>query len=41
MKASDYIADFLHKKGINVVFEMAGGMITHILDSIARYEDIK
>ncbi|GAB3777532.1 thiamine pyrophosphate-binding protein [Spirosoma horti] len=41
MKVSDYIAAFIHKQGIHVVFEMAGGMITHMLDSIANYEDIK
>ncbi|NIJ51573.1 thiamine pyrophosphate-binding protein [Dyadobacter arcticus] len=41
MKVSDFIAAFIHKQGINVVFEMAGGMITHILDSIASYDDIK
>lgn len=41
MKVSDYIAAFIHKQGINVVFEMAGGMITHMLDSIAAYKEIK
>ncbi|MEO6287394.1 MAG: thiamine pyrophosphate-binding protein [Dyadobacter sp.] len=41
MKVSDYIAAFIHKQGINVVFEMAGGMITHMLDSIAAYNEIK
>jgi acetolactate synthase I/II/III large subunit len=41
MKVSDYIAEFLHRKNISVVFEMAGGMITHLLDSIAQYKDIQ
>ena len=41
MKVSDYIASFLHKQEITVVFEMAGGMITHMLDSISAYNDIK
>ena len=41
MKVSDYIAKFINQKGISVVFEMAGGMITHILDSIAKYDSIK
>lgn len=41
MKVSDYIAAFIHRQGISVVFEMAGGMITHMLDSIAKYQDIK
>ena len=34
MKASDYIAQFLKSKGIDCVFELSGGMITHILDSL-------
>jgi acetolactate synthase-1/2/3 large subunit len=34
MKASDFVAAFLHEQKIDVVFEMAGGMITHILDSL-------
>ncbi len=38
MKATDYLATFLQSKGITHVFELSGGMITHILDSI---HDIK
>ena len=34
MKVSDFIAEFLEKKGIKSVFELSGGMITHILDSL-------
>lgn len=34
MKVSDYIADVLYAKGVEFVFEMIGGMITHIIDSI-------
>ena len=34
MKASDYIAAFLKTQEITTVFVMAGGMITHILDSM-------
>ena len=34
MKASDYIAHFLKERGVPCVFEMAGGMITFLLDSI-------
>jgi len=41
MKASDFIADFLKKKGIESVFELSGGMITHILDSLNQTTDIK
>jgi acetolactate synthase-1/2/3 large subunit len=33
IKVSDYIADFLHAQDTGHVFEMAGGMIAHILDS--------
>ncbi len=36
MKASDYIARFLRERGVSCVFEMAGGMITHLLDSIQQ-----
>jgi acetolactate synthase-1/2/3 large subunit len=41
MKVSDYIAAFIHKQRVSCVFEMAGGMITHMLDSLAAYDDIK
>ncbi|RZJ87696.1 MAG: thiamine pyrophosphate-binding protein, partial [Hymenobacter sp.] len=34
MKASDYIAYFLEAQGVTTVFEMSGGMITHMLDSL-------
>ena len=34
MKVSDYIAAALVRKGVRQVFELSGGMITHILDSI-------
>lgn len=36
MKASDYIACFLREQQTTHVFEVAGGMITHILDSLYR-----
>jgi len=36
MKASDLIADVLKLKGVPCVFELAGGMITHLLDSFCR-----
>jgi acetolactate synthase-1/2/3 large subunit len=41
MKASDFIADFIEKKGISTVFELSGGMITHILDSLNQATNIK
>jgi acetolactate synthase-1/2/3 large subunit len=34
MKVSDYLASFLHAQGVGHVFELVGGMITHLLDSI-------
>lgn len=34
MKTSDFIALFLERKGIKHVFELSGGMITHLLDSL-------
>jgi len=34
MKASDYIAAFLHAQGVPQVFEVVGGMITHLVDSL-------
>lgn len=34
IKVSDFIAEFIEKKGITSVFELSGGMITHILDSL-------
>lgn len=40
MKVSDFIAEFLQKKGINSVFELSGGMITHILDSLNQKTNI-
>jgi acetolactate synthase-1/2/3 large subunit len=36
LKASDYIAWSLEQHGVPFVFEMSGGMITHILDSLNR-----
>jgi acetolactate synthase-1/2/3 large subunit len=34
MKASDFIAEFIESKGVTSVFELSGGMITHLLDSM-------
>ncbi|MBV9294311.1 MAG: thiamine pyrophosphate-binding protein, partial [Acidobacteriaceae bacterium] len=36
MKVSDYIIRVLHAQGISHVFELSGGMITHLLDSVNR-----
>ncbi|WP_046243174.1 thiamine pyrophosphate-binding protein [Hymenobacter terrenus] len=40
MKASDYIAQFLEAQGVTTVFEMSGGMITHMLDSLHQLTSI-
>ena len=34
MKASDFVALYLEARGVTHVFELVGGMITHLLDSI-------
>lgn len=36
MKASDYIVSYLEKRGVDTIFGYQGGMITHLVDSIAR-----
>ncbi len=41
MKVTTYIASFLVNKGIDVVFELQGGMITRILDEIHRVGSTK
>jgi acetolactate synthase I/II/III large subunit len=41
MKVADFIAEFLDKKGIKSIFELSGGMITHILDSLNQTTDIE
>lgn len=40
MKASDYIALFLEAQGVTHIFEMSGGMITHMLDSLHQLTKI-
>lgn len=40
MKLSDYVVDFLVNKGTTHVFEVAGGSITHLLDSLYNRKDI-
>lgn len=40
MKLSDYIVDYFDKQGVHVVFGYIGGMITHLVDSIAQHENI-
>lgn len=36
MKGSDYLARFLAERGVRHVFEVVGGMITHLVDSLGK-----
>jgi acetolactate synthase-1/2/3 large subunit len=40
MKLSDYVIDFVKKQGVDHVFEFIGGAIAHLLDSVAKRDDI-
>ncbi len=40
-KISDYIADFLVKKGISVVFSVVGGGAMHLNDAFGKNENLK
>ena len=40
-KVSDYIVAFLESKGVTSVFELSGGMITHLLDSFCQRKKIR
>jgi acetolactate synthase-1/2/3 large subunit len=41
VKGSEYIARFLERQGVRTVFELSGGMIAHMLDSISRRGKIR
>ena len=41
IKISDYIVQFLEAQGVPFVFEMSGGMIAHLLDSLGRQQKVK
>jgi acetolactate synthase-1/2/3 large subunit len=41
IKVSDYVVEFLKQKGIAFVFEMSGGMIAHLLDSLSQVDEVK
>ena len=41
MIVSDFIADFLYKQGVSHVYEVIGGMITRLVDSIYRQGKIQ
>jgi acetolactate synthase-1/2/3 large subunit len=40
MKASDFVARYLEARGVTHTFELVGGMITHLLDSLSRQTGI-
>lgn len=41
MKVSDYIVSYLENRGVHVIFGYIGGMITHLVDSIAANSKIQ
>lgn len=41
MKASDFVALYLEARGVTHTFELVGGMITHLLDSLSRHTTIQ
>ena len=41
MIVADFIADFLYKQGVTYVYEVIGGMITRLVDSIYRQGKIR
>lgn len=41
MKLSDYVVDVIAKQGVSHVFEMIGGAIVHLLDSVAERNDME
>lgn len=41
MKASDYIASFIAQQGVHHVFGYIGGMITHLVDSIDKNDEVQ
>jgi acetolactate synthase-1/2/3 large subunit len=40
MKSSDFVARYLERRGVTHVFELVGGMITHMLDSLSLHTEI-
>jgi len=40
VKASDFVARYLGARGVTHVFELVGGMITHLLESISNCSEI-
>ncbi len=41
IKVSDFLAEFLYDQGITHIFEVIGGMITHLIDSIHNQGKIR
>jgi acetolactate synthase-1/2/3 large subunit len=41
MKASHFIAQYLEARGVTHAFELVGGMITHLIDSLSRQTAIQ
>lgn len=41
MKVTDFLVRFLHSRGVRTVFELPGGMITHILNSLFEFDGIR
>jgi len=41
MKLTDYLVRFLHKQGVTHIFELSGGMIAHIIDSLYEFGQIQ
>ena len=41
MKVSNYIVSYLEQRGIRVIFGYIGGMITHLVDSIAADPEVR
>jgi acetolactate synthase I/II/III large subunit len=41
IKTSDYIARYLYSRGVRTVYELPGGMITHLLNSLYEFKKIR
>src|ERR1017187_4755390 len=41
IKATDYVAQYLYQRGVRCVFELSGGMITHLLNSLYEFNKIR
>ncbi|WP_353072118.1 thiamine pyrophosphate-binding protein [Tunturiibacter gelidoferens] len=41
IKATDYIARYMYLRGVRTVFELPGGMITHLLNSLYEFKKIR